>query len=141
VLIIQRLTLLIALLLFFTAQGAAEPREQHTPIETLTVSYDRAMKSLNDTRTSHDIIVYPEQLSSAQHTVGDIITQSTGVTLNGQGGLFQSYNIRGFSRARIKTEVDGIPIITDRRAGNAISFIPTELISNVTRQKGPQSTL
>jgi iron complex outermembrane receptor protein len=78
---------------------------------------------------------------SAQHTVADLISQSAGVNLNGQGGLFQSYNIRGFSRARIKTEIDGIPIITDRRAGNSVAFIPAELISEVYIQKGPQSTL
>ena len=123
-----------------TAIYAVEQSEENST-ETITISYNKLIKSLNDSRTSDDVMIYPEQVASAPHTVGDIIAQSTGVTLNGQGGLFQSYNIRGFSRARIKTEVDGIPIITDRRAGNSASFIPTELISSVTIQKGPQSTL
>ena len=109
--------------------------------EIMVISYSKAIKSLNDTRTSDNILIYPEQIISAQHTVADLISQSAGVNLNGQGGLFQSYNIRGFSRARIKTEVNGIPIISDRRAGNSISFIPAELISEVYIQKGPQSTL
>lgn len=111
------------------------------PTERILVSYSKAIKSLNDVRTSDNVLIYPEQLINAQHTVADLISQSAGVNLNGQGGLFQSYNIRGFSRARIKTEVDGIPIITDRRAGNSTSFIPAELISEVYIQKGPQSTL
>lgn len=110
-------------------------------VETLTISYNRAMKSANDSLTRDNTIIFADQVSSAPYTVGSILTTATGTSLNGQGGLFQSYNIRGFSRARIKTEVDGIPIITDRRAGNAISFIPTELISNVNIQKGPQSSL
>ncbi len=111
------------------------------PTERMLVSYSKTIKSLNDVRTSDNILIYPEQIINAQHTVADLISQSDGVNLNGQGGLFQSYNIRGFSRARIKTEVDGIPIITDRRAGNSVSFIPAELISEVYIQKGPQSTL
>ena len=65
----------------------------------------------------------------------------SGVSLNGQGGQFQSYAVRGFSRARIRTEVDGIPIITDRRAGNSISFIAPDLFSDVTVLKGPSSTI
>lgn len=109
--------------------------------EVMVISHSKTVKSLDDVRTSDNVLIYPEQTVSAQHTVADLISQSAGVNLNGQGGLFQSYNIRGFSRARIKTEVDGIPIITDRRAGNSIAFIPAELISEVYIQKGPQSTL
>tara|TARA_R110000737_G_scaffold8048_6_gene23530 strand:+ start:12165 stop:14072 length:1908 start_codon:yes stop_codon:yes gene_type:complete len=123
-----------------TAIYAIEQSEENST-ETITIFYNKSIKSLDESRTSDDVMIYPEQVASAPHTVGDIIAQSTGVTLNGQGGLFQSYNIRGFSRARIKTEVDGIAIITDRRAGNSASFLPTELISSVTIQKGPQSTL
>ena len=115
--------------------------ETDATTEVMVISYSKTIKSLNDVRTSDNSLIFPEQVVSAQHTVADIISRSTGVALNGQGGLFQSYNIRGFSRARIKTEVDGIPIITDRRAGNSISFIPAELISQVYIQKGPQSTL
>ena len=107
-----------------------------TAIEVMTISHSKTIKSLDDVRTSDNVLIYPEQIVSAQHTVADLISQSAGVNLNGQGGLFQSYNIRGFSRARIKTEVDGIPIITDRRAGNSIAFIPAELISEVYIQKG-----
>ncbi|NTS76672.1 TonB-dependent receptor plug domain-containing protein [Catenovulum sp. SM1970] len=69
------------------------------------------------------------------------MTTIPGGTLNGQGGQFQSYAIRGFSRSRIRTEVDGIPIITDRRAGNSISFISTGLLYAVQVQKGPSSVL
>lgn len=119
--------------------GYTDPEPSTT--ETMTISYNKSIKSLDDSRTSDNIMVYPEQTVQAPNTVANIITQQAGVALNGQGGLFQSYNIRGFSRSRIKTEVDGIPIITDRRAGNAVSFIPSELISGVYIQKGPQSTL
>ena len=119
----------------------AETSSAQDVTEIIRISYNKSLKSLDDSRTSDNVMIYPEQTVIAPHTVGDIISQSTGVSLNGQGGLFQSYNIRGFSRSRIKTEIDGIPIVTDRRAGNSASFLPSELISGVYIQKGPQSTL
>ena len=53
-------------------------------------------------------------------TIGDWLAAEFGISLNGQGGLPQSYSLRGMSRSRIRTEVDGVPIITDRAAGNLL---------------------
>lgn len=91
--------------------------------------------------THDNVIVSPNEISSLQRSVGDIVSQVAGVERNGQGGLKQSYNIRGFSRSRIKTEIDGIPIITDRRAGSSSSFLPAAFISSIYLQKGPSATL
>ena len=132
---------LIFLLYLLPFASFAEEQVQENNTETITISHRKSVKSLFDSRTSDNVMIYPEKTVNAQHTVADIISQSVGVTLNGQGGLFQSYNIRGFSRSRIKTEVDGIPIISDRRAGNSVAFIPSELIAGVYLQKGPLSSL
>lgn len=78
---------------------------------------------------------------SLNRTIADRLVALPGVSLNGQGGQFQSYSIRGFSRSRIRTEIDGIPIITDRRAGNSISFIAPDLITQGQVIKGPSSAL
>lgn len=110
-------------------------------IETLSIYHRGRIASVNDVFTSDNTLIFPEESTSLNRTVADVLTQAVGVELNGQGGLLQSYNMRGFSRDRIKTEVNGIPIITDRRAGNSISFIPTELINSVYIQKGPSSAL
>ena len=74
-------------------------------------------------------------------TIADDLSLHPSVSLNGQGGQFQSYSIRGFSKGRIRTEVDGIPIVTDRRAGNAASFIASDLVSSALVLSGPRSTL
>ncbi len=76
-----------------------------------------------------------------ERTIADRLQTIPGVSLNGQGGQFQSYAIRGFSRARIRTEIDGIPIITDRRAGNASSFLSPDLFNLASVSKGPNSAL
>ena len=78
---------------------------------------------------------------SLSRSVGDLIELLPGVSLNGQGGLLQAYSIRGFSRARIRTEIDGVPIFTDRRAGNSVSFLPPELLGQVVVEKAPSSSL
>jgi iron complex outermembrane receptor protein len=64
-----------------------------------------------------------------------------GVSMNGQGGLFQSYSLRGFSRWRIRTEISGVPILTDRRAGNSLSFLAPGLIDTIRVNMGPASSL
>jgi len=73
--------------------------------------------------------------------IGQWLAEIPGISLNGQGGLFQSYSIRGFSKWRIQTLVDGIPLYTDRRAGNSASFLPELLVNGVDVTQGPSSTL
>ncbi|MDA8947303.1 TonB-dependent receptor plug domain-containing protein, partial [Luminiphilus sp.] len=58
-------------------------------------------------------ITRQEQISLAL-SPADLMVAIPGVAASGQGGLFQSYSLRGFGRSRIRTEVSGVPIITDR---------------------------
>ena len=74
-------------------------------------------------------------------SIGSLADALPGVSLNGQGGLFQSYSMRGFSRWRIRTEISGVPILTDRRGGNSLSFLPPELIDTIQVNMGPASSL
>ncbi len=78
---------------------------------------------------------------SLDRTIADWLATAPGISLNGQGGLFQSYSLRGLSRARIRTEIDGVPIVTDRPAGNAIGFLPPFLLQSVSGVMGPVSAL
>lgn len=102
-----------------------------------------APKPLMVMKTSEKVIDGNEfaEFSGLNRTIADQLIAIPGVSLNGQGGQFQSYAIRGFSGGRILTEIDGIPIITDRRAGNSASFIAPDLIESVRVIKGPNSAL
>ena len=71
----------------------------------------------------------------------DIVVQSPGVSLNGQGGHFQTYSLRGYSRGRIRTEIDGIAILTDRRAGNSIAFLPSVFVERTNVYLGSAASL
>ena len=81
-----------------------------------------------------------EQISLAL-SPADLMVALPGVAVSGQGGLFQSYSLRGFGRSRVRTEVSGVPIITDRRAGNSLSFLPPAFIDTIRADMGPASSL
>lgn len=70
----------------------------------------------------------------------DVLLQSPSVSLNGQGGQIQSISVRGYSRWRIQTLLDGVPIVSDRRAGSSVGFIPPDFISSATVLPGAAST-
>ena len=70
----------------------------------------------------------------------EIVEGVAGVAENGQGGLFQVFSIRGVSRHRVLTLVDGMPITSERRAGVSTSFIDPSLIGSVDVLRGPAST-
>lgn len=113
------------------SEHAPEVIEVLAPKQHLTLSSTSGATSYLDERFSF----------SADRTIADRLITIPGVSLNGQGGQFQSYAVRGFSRGRIKTEIDGIAIITDRRAGNSASFIAPDLLSSGQVIKGPSSAI
>ncbi|MEE4203999.1 MAG: TonB-dependent receptor [Halieaceae bacterium] len=132
---------LASCLLLLAGNAVAQEALQEAPIEEVVVTGSRNLLGqalLIDTRTK---TVSRDTQISLNRTAGDWIERLPGVSLNGQGGLFQSYSVRGFSRWRIRTEVAGVPLFTDRRAGNAASFIPPELLGQVGVSRGPGSTL
>lgn len=109
-------------------------------LEVIEVLAPKQQLSLTTAKQTTDYLDEKQDLSP-DRTIADQLVTLPGLSLNGQGGQFQSYAIRGFSRARIRTELDGIPIITDRRAGNSLSFVAPDLISSGYVVKGPSSTV
>lgn len=78
--------------------------------------------------------------ASATNSLAEILSADPQVNYNGQGGLLQNISIRGLSRWRIQTLVEGIPIHTERRAGNAAEFIAPELVGDAYLLSGAAST-
>lgn len=85
-------------------------------------------------------VVDATEKAAAPSTLTEIVEGVPGVAENGQGGLFQVFSIRGVSRHRVLTLVDGIPITSERRAGVSTSFIDPLLIGSVDVLRGPAST-
>ncbi len=107
-----------------------------SPIEHITVTVERNLT----TADKNDIVhINLDELHSSPSKIADAVAQLPGVSLNGQGGMWQTYAIRGFSRWRVLSKVAGVPINTERRAGSALSFIDPNLLDNITVNKGASS--
>jgi len=84
--------------------------------------------------------VDPGDAASAASTVADLLAGAVGVSQAGQGGLFQAWAIRGTGGQRVLTQVAGIPMVTERRAGATASFIDPSLLEAVGVLRGPCSS-
>jgi len=85
-------------------------------------------------------IIDPEELPAPPSTLTDMVVEVPAVSQNGQGGIFQTYSIRGVSRQRVMTLVSGMRIVGDRRAGVSASFLDPRLMRSVDVLRGPSST-
>ncbi|MCO7227282.1 TonB-dependent receptor [Pleionea sp. CnH1-48] len=81
-----------------------------------------------------------EDMPVEPDTLLAMVENTTGVVANGQGGIFQTYSIRGVAKHRVKTLIDSVPITTERRAGISASFIDPVLLDSVDVVRGPVST-
>ncbi len=85
-------------------------------------------------------LVEPTEATVPPSTLTETVVQVPGVSENGQGGLFQVFSIRGISRHRVLTLVEGSRVVSDRRAGVSASFIEPLLLGKVDVVQGPSST-
>ncbi len=74
------------------------------------------------------------------NTLTEFVAGTPGVAENGQGGILQTYSIRGVSRQRVMTLISGMRIVSERRAGVSASFIDPLLMGTADVLRGPSST-
>lgn len=129
-------SLAFCLLLFFCGSSLADDQQELLKVE-VTARQPHHLISLSDIIPQQQLL---NDTSFSTDNVAALLTNSPAVNFNGQGGLFQSINIRGFSRWRISTQVEGIPIYTERRAGSAAEFIPPAFVSDAYLIAGAAST-
>ena len=85
-------------------------------------------------------VIDPEEMPAPPSTLTDMVVEVPAVSQNGQGGIFQTYSIRGVSRQRVMTLVSGMRIVGERRAGVSASFLDPRLMRSVDVLRGPSST-
>lgn len=83
---------------------------------------------------------HPREESLPARQVMDLLATAPGVAESGQGGLLQAWSVRGSGGQRVLGQLEGVPIVTERRAGTSLSFIDPLLLSSVTVVRGPAST-
>ena len=85
-------------------------------------------------------VVKPGDGADSPSTLSEMIVQVPGVSENGQGGLLQTVSIRGISRHRVQSQVAGMRLTTERRAGASVSFLDPLLIEAADVLRGPASS-
>ena len=121
--------------------GLSSALAEDKVLEEIIVSGVKDPRSGSLISSGSSRLVSPEDVVVPVAATGALVDRLPGAASNGQGGQFQSYSLRGFSRSRIRTEVSGVPIISDRRAGNSLSFIPDTFIDTLRADMGPASSL
>jgi len=129
----------LSLIFVFAIASPFNTVNTKTNIESIQV-IGKKHQGINQQLASSEIIALDEQLNFSQ-TITEIINQVPGVDINGQGGLFQVYSIQGLSGARVQTQISGITLHSERRAGTSASFISPFLLNKVEVLKGASSTL
>jgi len=85
-------------------------------------------------------LIHAEERAAAPSTLVELVEGAPGVAENGQGGIFQTFSIRGVARQRVLTLVDGMRVTGERRAGVSTSFLDPLLVGSVDVLRGPSST-
>ncbi|SFD00225.1 TonB-dependent receptor domain-containing protein [Pseudoalteromonas denitrificans] len=88
---------------------------------------------------SNDYIYLDETLNPS-NTFSELISTTAGVDLNGQGGKFQVFSVRGLSGFRVQTQLSGITLNSERSAGSSTSFIDSFFIDEIEIIKGAGAT-
>jgi outer membrane receptor protein involved in Fe transport len=85
-------------------------------------------------------VVSPDAQAAPPRDLAELAVSQPGVSYAGQGGLLQTVSIRGLSRARVGSFYLDIPILTERRAGTAASFVDPGLVASMEVVRGPATT-
>ena len=80
------------------------------------------------------------QVAAPPQTIAELAVSQPGVAYTGQGGLFQTLAIRGLSRDRVGSFYLDIPLLTERRAGTAASFVDPFMLQDLQIIRGPATT-
>ena len=108
--------------------------------EEIVVTADRGVGDRIAPASIASTVVHPEEKIGSPGTLTELAQGAPAVAENGQGGLFQVLSIRGVSRHRVLTLVEGMRVIGERRAGVSTSFIDPTLMGGIDLLRGPAST-
>lgn len=115
-----------------------EPKNAYS--EQVVVTASRAGGDIFTPESVASTVIVPAETSGLPANLTELVDGVPGVSENGQGGHFQVFSIRGMSRQRVTTLVDGMRMTSERRAGVSASFIDPLLMGEVDVVRGPAST-
>ncbi len=123
------------LLLFLALPALAQPPE----MEHLTVRAREMRGAWSSVDSLLTAPVTPREQAAPVLSVADLAQLQPSIALSGQGGLLQTVSIRGISGQQVANFWSNLPILSDRRAGTASSFIDPVMLGTLEVLRGPAS--
>lgn len=115
-----------------------EPRQE--VYEEITVSATRDASGTFQPVSVAASSIRPGRKAAPPTRFVDVIEGVPGVAESGQGGHFQTFSVRGLGGQRVLNLFAGAPIVTERRAGVALSFADPLILGTVDVLRGPSSS-
>ncbi|MDJ0877283.1 MAG: TonB-dependent receptor [Halieaceae bacterium] len=123
------------LTLLAVAPAAAEP----PALEHITVRAREARGAWTNVDSLLTAPLSPREQAAPVLSLADLAQLQPSIALSGQGGLLQTVSIRGISGQQVANFWSNLPILSDRRAGTASSFIDPVMLGSLEVLRGPAS--
>jgi iron complex outermembrane receptor protein len=108
-------------------------------LEHVTVRVGKERSHWGETGSLLASPFFPADAPTPVLSVAELAQQQPSVAYAGQGGLFQTLSIRGLSGQQVANFWSNLPVLSDRRAGTASSFIDPLMIDSIEVLRGPSS--
>ena len=108
-------------------------------LEHVTVRARQARTHWGGTDSLLSRPVHPAEVTVPVLSVADLAQLQPSIAFAGQGGLLQTLSIRGLSGQQVANFWGDLPILSDRRAGTASSFIDPVMLESLEVLRGPAS--
>ena len=128
------------LLLLLAASGPSASWGQSGQLENVVVVGRKPVGAGGAQLHGFASFVSLDEQQVVPQNVAQLVARQPGVAYNGQGGQLQTVSVRGLSRQRVGSYFLDIPLLTERRAGSAASFIDPNMLQAVELVRGPAST-
>ena len=110
-------------------------------LEAVVVTAARREQKLKDAVPETQILTREEIAQSGASNLGDAVTQSAGIQLEGGVPSGAGVYLQGLGSQRVLVLMDGQPLVGRLNGNLDLSRLPSSLIERVEVVRGPQSTL
>ena len=110
-------------------------------LDALIVTAGRRAQRLSEAAVATELITSREIRETGASDLASVLTERTGLELEGGHPVGQGVMIQGMGSERVLILLDGQPFIGRISGSIDVSRIPTSMIERVEVVKGPQSTL
>ena len=124
-----------------TRTSRQDPDRRPTRLDAIIVSASRREQRLTDAVVETSVIDASRLRRSGAADLAQVITEQSGLQLDGGTPAGAGVQMRGFDSRRVLILLDGAPLVGHVAGNFDLSRLPVSMVERVEIVKGPQSTL